>query len=114
MQKIYDIIVFILLLLLVGSLTGIGIQTYRLERARQQLEHVRMELTTAENRQYELAEILRRDGKILSESSSTVAGIRKQIKDIRESYEEMEKLLLSSGAFNLYNNNHSGSVDTKE
>lgn len=109
-KKINDIIVFILLLLLVGSFAGFAIQTNRLESTRQQLEHVRMELTAAQDRQYELAEILRRDGKILSESSSTVAGIRKQIKDIRKSYEEMEKLLLSSGAFNLYNNGNNNST----
>lgn len=70
-----------------------GIQSYRLVKTRQQLESVRMELSAATNRQSELAEILRRDSKILCESSNTISGIRSQIAVIRESYEAMENIL---------------------
>ena len=38
MDKIKDIIVLILLLLLVGSLAGLGIVSHRLEQTRRQLE----------------------------------------------------------------------------
>lgn len=93
MQKIYNFIVLILLVLLVGSFTGLGVQSYRLVKTRQQLDSVRMELSAATNRQSELAEILRRDGEILRESSNTISGIRSQIAIIRESYEAMENIL---------------------
>jgi aspartate carbamoyltransferase catalytic subunit len=69
---------------------------YRLEQTRQQLESARMELSAATNRQSELAEILRRDGEILRESSATISGIRSQIAVIRESYEEMANILYSN------------------
>jgi hypothetical protein len=55
-----------------------------------------MELSAATNRQSELAEILRRDGEILRESSATISGIRSQIAVIRESYEEMANILYSN------------------
>lgn len=66
---------------------------YRLEQTRQQLDSVRVELSAATNRQSELAEVLRRDGEILRESSATISGIRSQIATIRESYEQMENIL---------------------
>ena len=78
-----------------------GVFHYRLEQTRRQLESTRMELSAATNRQSELTEILRRDGEILRESSTTIAGIRSQIAVIRESYEEMEAIII--------NGNHSGS-----
>lgn len=99
-KKINDIVVFILLVLLVGSLTGFCMQSYRLVDTRRQLESARMELSAATNRQSELAEILRRDGEILCESSATINGIRSQIAVIRDSYEKMENILAG--------NNYSG------
>lgn len=99
-KKINDIVVFILLVLLVGALAGFCMQSYRLEQTRQQLESVRMELSAATSRQSELAEILRRDGEILCESSTTINGIRSQIAVIRDSYEKMENILAG--------NNYSG------
>ena len=83
---------------------------YRLVKTRQQLESVRMELSAATERQSEIAEILRRDGEIFRESSATIAGIRSQIAAIRESYEEMEKLLLSSSTYNLHNNSNNNNT----
>lgn len=74
-----------------------GVQTYRLDNTRQQLDAVRAELDNAENRQQQLAEITSRTGTLLSESVDTVAGIRRQITEIRKNYEEMENLLNSSG-----------------
>ena len=75
-------------------------QSYRLVDTRRQLESARMELSAATNRQSELAEILRRDGEILCESSATINGIRSQIAVIRDSYEKMENILAG--------NNYSG------
>lgn len=92
MQKIIHILMLTIILI---SISAFGATYYRLVETRRQLDNVRVELTAAQNRQYELATILRRDSEILSESSSTVAGIRSQIRVIRESYEEMENLLYS-------------------
>lgn len=83
---------------------------YRLVETRQQLESVRMELSAAKERQSEIAEILRRDGEIFRESSVTIAGIRSQIAAIRESYEAMEKLLLSSSTNSLHNNSNNNNT----
>lgn len=92
MQK--TIIVVLSTLLVVSLIWGATV-SYRLGQNRQRLEQVRVELSAAQNRQYELAEILKRDGAILRESSTTIAGIRSQIRVIRESYEEMENIIYS-------------------
>lgn len=99
-KKINDIVVFILLVLLVGALAGFCMQSYRLEQTRRQLDAIRVEYAAATSRQSELAEILRRDGEILCESSTTINGIRSQIAVIRDSYEKMENILAG--------NNYSG------
>lgn len=96
MQKIHNIIELILLLLLVCTGAGYFVQSYRLDQTRQELRSVRSELSAATNRQSELAEILKRDGEILSESSITISGIRSQIAVIRESYEQMQNIIDSS------------------
>ncbi len=90
MQKV---IITILSTLLFVSLVSNAIFYHRLERTRQQLDSVRMELSAATDRQSELAEILKRDGEILSKSSNTIRGIREQITAIRENYEKMENIL---------------------
>lgn len=73
-----------------------GVQTCRLDNTRQQLDAVRAELDNAADKQQQLAEITSRTGTLLSESVDTVAGIRRQITEIRKNYEEMENLLNSS------------------
>lgn len=75
------------------ALTGFGIQTHRLDSTRQQLEHYRIEFTAAQNRQYEIADIVRRESEVLSQSANTISDIRKQISEIRKSYEDMERIL---------------------
>ena len=87
---------------------------YRLGKTRQQLEHYRVELSAATDRQSELAEILRRDGEILRESSTTISGIRSQIAVIRESYEKMESLLYNTGSNNSSNDIYTNHPEIKE
>lgn len=87
------------------SIIGGAILQSRLERTRRELDAVRMELSAATNRQSELAEILRRDGEILRESSTTISGIRSQIAAIRESYMAMESLLYNTGSNDFTDNN---------
>lgn len=100
-KKINDIIVFILLVFLVGSFAGFGIQSYRLDRARSELEYYRTELSNAQNRERQLANTIDecwqssiRTGEILSESVNTISGIREQIRQIKENYTIMEDRLL--------------------
>jgi len=96
------------------SVIGGAILQSRLERTRQQLDAVRMELSAATNRQSELADILRRDGEILRESSTTISGIRSQIAAIRESYMAMENLLYNTGSNDFTDNNITNSTKLEE
>lgn len=94
---------FIISFLLVVSICvsiACGVLHYRLEQTRQQLEHYRMELELAKDRESDIAESIRRTGEILNSSVSTLSGIRAQISEIRKSYEEMENRLYSSGVNN--------------
>jgi hypothetical protein len=90
-----NFIISFLLVVSIGTSIACGIFYHRLVKTRQQLDAIRVELKLATNRQSELAEILRRDGEILRESSNTISGIRSQIAVIRESYEAMENILSS-------------------
>lgn len=87
------------------SIVGGAVLQSRLGQTRHELDTVRMELSAATDRQSELAEILRRDGEILRESSTTISGIRSQIAVIRESYQKMEDLLYGTGRNDSYDNN---------
>ena len=95
-----NIIISFMLAVIICVSVAFGISHHRLVETRRQLNSTRMELSAATSRQSELTEILRRDGEILRESSTTISGIRSQIAVVRESYEEMERILAG--------NNHSG------
>lgn len=90
------IIHFIIILYFIASVLVGAVLYNRLEQTRHELESVRMELSAATDRQSELAEILRRDGEILCESSTTISGIRSQIAAIKESYKAMEGIISNS------------------
>lgn len=94
-NKVYKSIIIVCLIAFFIALGRSVCLQHRLAETGRQLDNARVELAMAQNRQYELATILRRDSEILSESATTIAGIRSQIAVIRESYEEMEKLLYS-------------------
>ena len=101
------IIIIIITIIFFVSISGACIQTYRLQSTRSELEQIRTQLSTARNREQEsivtiksLRDSVERTNSILSESESTIAGIRKQIQEIRESYEEMETLLNNFGDYN--------------
>lgn len=87
------ILYYIAAIYFIISIVGGAILSSRLERTRQELEYYRNEFNAATDRQSELAEILRRDGEILRESSTTISGIRSQIAAIRESYEAMQSII---------------------
>lgn len=86
----------VLIVLLLISIAVSGFLSYRLGCTRQQLDNLRAELKTASDRQSEARGIVERTGKILDQSVSTIAGVRKQISDIREKYEALESLLCSA------------------
>ena len=101
MEKIRNIIMLILLLLFLCAGSGLGIQSYRLASARQQLEYYRTELESATSRQQDALNTIdecyrnvTRAGEILSESVNTIQDIRRQVSEIRKSYEDMENRLL--------------------
>ena len=110
LQKIFNIVAVIYFLI---SVIGGAVLSCRLDNTRQQLVAVRAELNNAENRQRQLAEITSRTGTLLSESVDTVAGIRRQITEIRKNYEEMESLLNSSRLDKCGNDNISD-IEVKE
>lgn len=104
-EKLEKILYSLFAVYFIISIVGGAILQSRLERTRRELDTVRMELSAATNRQSELAEILRRDGEILRESSTTISGIRSQIAAIRKSYEAMENLLYNTGSNDSIDNN---------
>lgn len=87
MQKVINCIVLVFLLL---SICAATVQSYRLERNRRELEQVRNELECARDRTSDIRDSLRRTNEILSESRTTVQGIREQIAEIKKQYEAME------------------------
>lgn len=85
------------------SLIGGAILQSRLGQARQQLEYYRTELESATNREQQLADTIdkcwgstERTNQILSQSADTVQDIRRQLREVRENYQNMESLLLDS------------------
>lgn len=100
MKNVKEIIIGIMSVLLTLFVIYSSILHNRLVETRRELESVRTELNRASDKQQRIGEIVRGTNEILSESFVTVNGLREQIAVIRESYEEMEKLLYSTGSYN--------------
>ena len=86
---------------------------YRLEQSRQLIEHYRVELNAAQNRESDIAESIRRTGEILDSSITTVSGLRAQIAEIRKNYEAMENRLHSIGDDCSFDDSHTNSREEK-
>lgn len=102
---IYTIIGIILVFLC----TTIGLQAYKLEQLRAECEHYRIELQSAENRQRDLTDtinrcvdITKRADRIYGSTATTIGELKIQLREAKEIYEDMEKLLYS-----FYNNSDS-------
>lgn len=85
------------------SIIGGAILSCRLGQTRQQLEYYRVELESATNRQSELADTIdkcwestERTNQILCQSADTIQDIRRQLREVRENYQNMESMLLDS------------------
>ena len=87
------IIRFIAILYFIASVVCGTVLYNRLVKARQLVEHYRVELECAKDRESDIAESIRRTGEILDSSITTVSGLRAQIAEIRKNYEEMESRL---------------------
>lgn len=103
-RRIDRIITYIVLIALLITSSAAGIfgslyfyKSYRLEQTRSELNNVREQLQLANDRQSEINRIVERTGTILCESAVTISDIRRQIQEIRESYEDMERILYNSG-----------------
>lgn len=114
MQKIYHIINYIMLLLLIGSLSGFGIRSYQLGVTRRQLDYIGAEFELAQSRQQEAFDTIdecyrdvERTGEILNQSINTIQDIRRQLQEIRESYEALESRL-----YRFYDGNSSIDIST--
>ena len=93
MQKACIIVLSTLLFI---SVACNAVLSYRLEQNRQQLELTRMELGRSRDNYKVITEGLGRTAEILGESANTVQDLRRQISEIRESYEAMENYINSS------------------
>lgn len=79
------------------SIVGGAVLSCRLASTRQQLDYFRAEFEYAQDRQQEAYDTIdecyrtvERGSEILGQSVDTVQGIRKQISEIKENYENME------------------------
>lgn len=113
-----NVIYIIIVIILVFLYTTIGFQDYRLGQLRKECEQYRIELQSAKNRQRELTdtidrciEITRRADEIYSSTATTFGELRNQIKEAREVYEDMEKLLHSFYNDSSSNNNYNSGND---
>lgn len=70
-----------------------GVQTCRLERSMAELGQYRNQLELAENRESEIRATVNRTGLILGETTSSVAELRKKLKELEDCYNYMWNLL---------------------
>lgn len=85
-----------IILFLVSACFG-TVQSCRLGRNRHQLEQLRTELECARDREQYIKNTvdgyIGRTSEILSQSVTTVAELRKQLREVRVNYEEMENFI---------------------
>lgn len=84
-KVIYTIITVCFLVTLVFG----GVQTCRLERSMAELGQYRNQLELAENRESEIRATVNRTGLILGETTSSVAELRKKLKEVEDCYNYM-------------------------
>lgn len=101
-NKIFKCVSIVLATLLTVSVAFGGINHHRLEHYREQCRQYREQLEAATDRQQELRdavngciEIVGRTEEVFSSTASTITELRRQLKEVRASYEDMERLLHS-------------------
>jgi len=113
--KYAKIIISVLLVIIIGLCGGITVQQYKLGSLRCQFELTRNRLEYAQDQQrlYEqtigdLRTSVGRTNQILSKSTTTIQGIREQISQIKQQYEQMERLLNHINSSDSGINNRAG------
>jgi hypothetical protein len=101
-KRINDIGVFILLVLLVGALAGLGIQSYRLQQYMDECRQYREQLTAATDRQSEIAGVVGHTSIILGETVNSVKELREQLKAVEDDYNRLYSLCFDNDS-NVYN-----------
>lgn len=101
-------------IILLANLGGAIIQSRRLELYRNQLEYYRTELESAHNREQYIADTVDecfhsvvRTREVLSSTVNTVGDLRKQLREVRTEFENMEDRLS-----NFYDNYHNRDGNT--
>lgn len=96
----------------------IGLQDYRLGQLREECERYRIELQSAENRQRDLTDTINRcidinnrAAELYSSTATTIGELKIQLREAREIYEDMEKLLYSFNNDSSSNNNYNSGND---
>lgn len=88
---------YIFIILFIISACFGTIQSCRLERNRRELEHIRTEYECARDREQYIKNTvdgyIGRTSEILSQSVTTVTELRKQLREVRVNYEEMENFI---------------------
>lgn len=96
-KKINDIVVFILLVLLVGSFAGLGIQSYRLDKSMAECRQYREQLELATDRQSEIAGVVGHTSIVLGETVNSVKELREQLKAVEADYNQLYSLCFNNG-----------------
>ena len=97
MQKIINYFAVGVMLL---CILGAGVSQYRLGRARTELDYYRTKYDEATNEQQLIAFTIdrcaitiRNNEELLSSTANTIGDLRKQLRQIRENYEQMENII---------------------
>lgn len=90
MQKVF---IYILSFLFTASLICNAVFQHRLGETRRQLEYVRVELDRSKDNYKSIADSVRRTSELLSESGTTIQDIRRQMREIRKVFEDMENYI---------------------
>lgn len=101
---------YIIATLFFACILGCGVQTYRLGCYREQCNTYREQLELASDRQSGIKANVERAGVVLSSTISTTQELRRQLKEVREIFEEMEDLL---NGVNFNDNNNDNTMENK-
>ena len=113
-EKTFLYVIIALITLLLCTTISTCVYKYKYDRLvsehRQQLELYRTKSEQYENTYRRARETNSELGKCLSESVTTLSGLRQQISEIRTRYEKMEELLSSDGRYNFDSGNINNST----
>lgn len=95
-KKSNYIIVFILLVLLASSFTGLLVQSARLDKSMAECRQYREQLELATNRQSEIAEVVGHTSIVLGETVNSVKELREQLKAVEADYNRLYSICFNN------------------